>query len=103
MQAGGAEDDVLVQPLQIVRPQAELAAHFFQLVPQGSQRGPVLFIAGGHIDPGLQQQVQQRLVADADPDDGCPFSFQCIQIFVQGHGSSSLFHFYSSLLYHRAA
>ena len=37
MQAGGAEDHVMVQSLQIVRPQAEPAPRILQLTAQGTQ------------------------------------------------------------------
>ena len=57
VQAGGTEDHILVQPLQIVRPQPEPAAHRLQLIAQGPQRVPIFFIAGGHIDPRVQQEL----------------------------------------------
>ena len=57
MQAGGAEDHVVVQSLQVVRTQAQLAARGLQLIPQRAQGLPVLFIASGHVDPRVQQEL----------------------------------------------
>ena len=74
MQAGGAEDHVMVQSLQIVRPQAEPAPCILQLTAQGTQGLPVLFVAGGNIDSCVQKELQKRAVADSDTGHSHPFT-----------------------------
>ena len=63
-----AKDHVLIQSLEVVLPQAQAAASFFQLLRQGAQGLPALFVTDGDI-PG-QQQLNQGLIGDADANDG---------------------------------
>ena len=85
-QAGGPEDHVLRQALQVVLPQLQAAAVLLQLVPQGPQGLPGFFVAGGDGNAPLQQQPDQGPVADADADDGHGLVPQRVQIFLKLHG-----------------
>ena len=85
-QAGGAEDHVRRQVLQVVLPQLQAAAVLLQLVPQGPQVLPGFFVAGGDANAPLQQQPDQGPVADADADDGHGLVPQRVQIFLKLHG-----------------
>ena len=85
VQARGAEDHVGLEVLQVVRPQAQGAAHGLQLLRQRTQGLPVLLIAGGDGDPRPPQQTDQGRVAHPHADDGHRFSCQCAQILLQGH------------------
>ena len=80
-----AEDHVLIETMQIVRPQLQPAAAFFQLVGQLSQCRALPLVAGGHADALPQQQTQQRRIAHTDADDGNGLAFQRIQILAQSH------------------
>ena len=82
VQAGSAEDHILIQPLQIVLPQPEGAPRRLQLMGHRAQSGPVLFVAGRDAHPRLQQQAQQRLVAHADADDRHALPLKGVQIVL---------------------
>ena len=84
--AGGAEDNVLRQVLQIVRSQAQPGTLGLQLVPDGPQGRPVLLVAGGDRHAPAQQQLDERPVGDADADDGHSLVLQRCQIFLEFHG-----------------
>ena len=84
-QAGGAEDHVRVQVLQIVRAQMQLTAQLLQMLRLLAHLLPAALVAGGDADALRQQQLQQRRVADADADDCHGLVPQALYIVTQSH------------------
>ena len=65
-QARRAENHILVDALQIILSQPQAAALALQFLRQVAQLLPAALIAGGDGNAIVQQQVQQRRIADAD-------------------------------------
>ena len=82
MQAGRAEDDVMIQPLQVAFPQPQLAAIRLQFLRQASQGLPPFPVTGCYVDPRIQQQPQKRPVAYANTDYRHMFPLQRLQIVL---------------------
>ena len=82
-EAGGPEDDVLRQVLEVVLPQAETAAHGGQFIRQRPQRLPALPVPGGHRHMAAQQQFDEGPVADADADDCGSLALQPLEICLK--------------------
>ena len=81
---GGAEDQLLIEPLEIVTTQPELCAHGLEpvgLLPHLLARA---LIAGGDPAPAAQQQFDQGLITHADTDDGDAFVPDALHIFRKG-------------------
>ena len=79
-QAGGPENNVLVQALQIVLLQLEFRSQVLQQGPFFPHFGQAVPVAGGHMAAVPQQQLHQGGIAHADADDGDPFIFNGIDI-----------------------
>ena len=78
-----AEDNVRLHALQIIFANMELAAHFFQLQNLRIQIFPGGFVTANHAASKLQQQTNQRTIADAQAQNcyffilqGCKISFK---------------------------
>ena len=84
--AGGAEDHVLIQSLQIVRAQPQLGAQGLQFLRQCAKAGFWGLVTGGHGDSRLEQGFDQRGVGHPNADDGHAFSPKGCQIVLQCHG-----------------
>ena len=82
-QARGAEDDILVNVLQIILPQLQLAALRGQFCAQLAQT--LLFIPGGHGHALFQQLFDEGPVRYADADDTHRFPPQRGQICFKIH------------------
>ena len=66
---GSSENDILGQTVQVLLPQPQAAAVGLQLFRHDAEGLPVLLIAGGDGDSPVQQQLDERLIADTDTDD----------------------------------
>ena len=83
----------MVQPLQIVRAQAQFGAQALQCFGLPAELLFLPFIAGGDPDPRTQQHFNQRRIGHADPDHSDSLALQFGQIVLYGgtHGASSFF------------
>ena len=90
VQAGGAEDHVLIQPLQIRLPQPQPGSQALQLLRLLLHPLPLGPVAHGHVQIRPQQHPDQRRVADPHADHGDPLPPQTVEIFPDvGHGIRS--------------
>ena len=83
-QAGGAEDHIVLQPVQVVRPQPQLGPQALQLLRLAAEVIPLTFVAGCHRNAGTQQHFDQRRVGHADADDRHPLAPQRRQVLLYG-------------------
>ena len=81
MDAGGAENDVALQSVQIVLAQMELRAPGLQIQNLLIQLLPFSPIGAGHVDTVAQQQSHERPIADAQNDR--TLSLQFLKILIQ--------------------
>ena len=81
---GGPEDQLLIEPLEVVAPQPELRAHGLEPVGLLPHLLPRALIAGGDAASAAQQQFEQRLIAHADADDGDAFVPDALHIVRKG-------------------
>ena len=77
-----AENDILIQFLQIVRAKLQMCAALLQLTGQLAQLLPRPLVAGGHGDALTQQQADQRRIADTDAHHRHVLSVDGIQILL---------------------
>ena len=82
-----AEDDVLMQIVKIRLPEAELHAHFEQLLPFTLQRVKTALIAGGDVTAVPGEQLYERGVAYADADHGNALAFNRVYVFRKSHNA----------------
>ena len=94
-QAGGTEDHIVVQPVQIVRAQAQLGPQTLQLLRLAAEVLPLPLVAGGYLNIRPQQHFDERCVGHADAQHRHPFAPQGRQILLYGgtHGSFLPFFF----------
>ena len=89
-QAGGAEDHIRVQAVQVALAQVQSAAPALQVIGLRAHLLTGALVTGGDGHALRQQTVDERCVADADADDGYLLIFYGVYIFPQGHGCSLL-------------
>ena len=80
-QSRRAEQDILVQMLQIIRSQLQLGAHGLQALGLAFHLAAGAHVAGRHITAAGEQQLEQREIADADADDRDPLGPDALHIF----------------------
>ena len=80
---------IVVQPVQIVRAQAQLGPQTLQLLRLAAEVLPLPLVAGGHLNIRPQQHFDERCVGHADAQHRHPFAPQGRQILLYGgtHGS----------------
>ena len=84
-QAGGTEDNVLRQVLEIPVPELQRGARALQLTGQLTQIRAAAPVAGGNRDPLPAKQLHQRGIAHTDSDHGDGLAAQGIEIRTQIH------------------
>ena len=82
-----AENDVLMQIVNIRLPEAELHAHFEQLLPFALQCVKAALIAGCGVAAILGKQLYKRGVANADADNGNALDFNRVYVFRKRHNA----------------
>ena len=84
-QPGCAEDHILIQTSQIVRPQAQFGPQTLQFLRQAAEILAAILIAGGNADSCPQQHFNKRRVGYADADHSHCFPLEPGQIFFERH------------------